>query len=200
MKDRPIIFSGPMVRPLLDGCKTQTRRAMKNPAAVMGFRHWLGRQWERLSSTGQRLDLINCPYGEPGDRLWVKETYTDLGTKHRRRLVYRADVADSERVRVDAPWRSSLFMPRRASRILLEIGAVRVERLQDISNSDAVSEGITGQFGNYKDYSGQVNGFALAADSYRTLWESLNGAGSWDANPWVWVIEFKRITVHECAA
>lgn len=189
MKERPILFSAPMVNALLDGSKTQTRRAMKNPPSVLGFRPWLGRQWERLDGKGHMLDIINCPYGQPGDRLYVKETFAHhvqaIGAKRDEDgpFVYAADGEFSKQYRLGDKWKPSIFMPRCASRILLEIADIRVERLQDISEEDAKAEGC----------------FALgdcectAVRQYRELWESINGAGSWDANPYVWVIEFTRI-------
>ncbi|PTR17462.1 hypothetical protein C8R31_101626 [Nitrosospira sp. Nsp2] len=196
MKERGIIFSGPMVRALLDGSKTQTWRAMKNPASVLGFRLWLGRQWERVDRKGHVLDMINCPYGQPGDRLWVKETWAarpdqdylppsqcdDTG------LWWKASLNGTETgyATCHGKWRPSIFMPRWASRILLEITAVRVERLHEISEEDAWAEGCLGSDG---DVTGGESGYT----EYAGLWETINGAGSWDKNPWVWVLEFKRI-------
>jgi hypothetical protein len=178
MKERPILFSAPMVRALLDGSKTQTRR-------VIADRHLLGGP-----PTDALLEM--CPYGQPGDRLWVREAWTthacfddipprDLTT---RSLHYQADGLIKT-----GKNRPSMFMPRWASRITLEITDMRVERLQDISEADAKAEGLTCQNGLYAT-PGQVWQID-PRKAYRDLWESINGPV---ANPWVWVIEFKRVT------
>lgn len=184
-KERPILFSGPMVRALLDGRKTQTRRVVKTDLS--------------------RLPL-KCPYGWPGDRLWVRERwginhYRYCGTIPKVRPVDLADsllayyaTEDDPEILHEMPWRPSIHMPRWASRILLEVTNVRVERLNAISEADAIAEGIT------RD--GEDQGWDSEAEwvcstpygAYRELWESINGPGSWDANPWVWVVEFKRVT------
>ena len=181
MTERGILFNGTMVRALLDGSKTQTRRVVK-PQPYEGGRpeHW------SISELSQF-----CPYGQPGDRLWVRETFAYLGTNKRGPHAYCADTDDGERIRVDAPWKPSIHMPRAASRILLEIVSVRVERLNEISEGDAQAEGW-----QYRpDVSDDPDVHTDAArDWYSDLWEQINGAGSWDTNPWVWVIEFKRVT------
>lgn len=232
-KERPILFSGPMVRALLDGSKTQTRRVMKRqPPAVIqdGYLpkvYWPARD-KHMSSRGDRAYLqfeqpgeydgrhimkdgygFECPHGQPGDRLWVRETWaieclgrvgTPEGYDCSYELEYRADGATREfdcppgtddsaylraydRMRGD--WWPSIHMPRWASRITLEVTGVRVERLQDISRGDAMDEGCP--FPNM-----------AAGDDPRQwfsgLWSQINGAESWDANPWVWVVEFKRVT------
>jgi hypothetical protein len=131
-----------------------------------------------------------CPYGSPGDRLWVREAFRDARSHAAGRVLYRAD-GD-----VACGWKPSIHMPRSASRITLEVTGVRVERLQAISEADALAEGVSfvadgcARFG--------VDGLPgswcdCAVTAYAALWESINGAGSWDANPWVWVIEFKRL-------
>jgi hypothetical protein len=207
MTERPILFSGAMVRALLDGTKTQTRRVCK-PANQHALSYVVGPCEERVDLAAgwfgdEEGDLkFACPYGQTGDKLWVRETWAphldfpDMAN----RSVYRAD--PECKYDVDR-WRPSIHMPRRASRILLEITGVRVERLQAISEQDAIAEGIErveNNFGNgpaYCDY-GLANTddtaewFRSPIRSYETLWESINGAGSWDANPWVWVVEFKR--------
>lgn len=178
MKERPILFSGPMVRAILNGTKTQTRRIVKpQPVHIDG----LGTVMNPSVITGN-----SCKHGKPGDTLWVRETWAHRalrvsGPEGYGCPVFRADDVDRRLPsgpynRVDR-WRPSIHMPRWASRITLQITAVRVERLQDISEEDAIAEGV--EFG--------------AKESYRTLWDSINGAGAWDANPWVWVIEFKRV-------
>lgn len=186
MSERGILFSAPMVRALLAGTKTQTRRAVK---AAEGIVHANSRS----------------PYGRPGDRLWVRESFCAYGRWEKRYnekkqrdewrfidmtresgyfYLYAADNPDVqvEKGRSLTPgWhtRPALFMPRAASRILLEVVSVRVERLQAISEQDAIAEGIERVAGS-------------PVDSYRSLWERINGTGGWDANPWIWVVEFRR--------
>lgn len=153
-------------------------------------------------------DVAVCPYGKVGDQLWVRETFgmkvrTVVGTPHES-LCYRAD-KDNEICAYSASgneipvkWKPSIHMPRWASRINLEITDIRVERLNDISEQDAIAEGIQKYKGplrwvRYLDaVTGEAN-FNCARDAFVSLWESINGAGSWSANPWVWVIEFKRV-------
>ena len=198
MKERPILFSAPMVRAILSGQKTQTRRAAKP------VRHPdLGNTYDPgalvLEHEPQHVIDRACPYGQPGDRLWVRETWMDLSgtgvepiTGSRSRYAYRADTpagsyGDETRKEYGLKWRPSIFMPRGASRILLEIVSVRVERLNDISEADLEAEGIQELIDAGVDHDG------TPLDTYRVLWESINGANSWDKNPWVWVVEFKRI-------
>lgn len=170
-KERPIIFSGPMVRAILDGRKTQTRRIV-NPQPCEG---WMPHSycelhlmnggefvlsggapivvgWGVANETGE--DGRVCPYGGPGDRLWVR--------------------------------RPKDFMPRWASRLTLEITDVRVERLQDITEEDAKSEGATRK--DCGDF-----GMETWTSAFRNLWIDINGRDSWNANPWVWVIDFKTV-------
>lgn len=191
-----------MVRALLDGSKTQTRRALNarslallEAAAKVGECYALG-SMETIHENDMACYVQFCPYGEVGDRLWVRETHN----RHGGMLTYRADgdwIADYHRDHPDQPriqWKPSLFMRREASRILLEITEVRVERLQDISEADALAEGIVPQ---------RDGGFGLAgtthyhsADprmSYWALWEAINGSGSVEANPWVWAVSFRRL-------
>lgn len=183
MKERPILFSGPMVRAILSGVKTQTRRVAK----VIP------------------LDGA-CPYGEPGDRLWVKETHFESRKWRHAPLfaaapdfIYRADYDREELSSVIGchHWRPSIFMKREASRISLEIVRVRAERLQDISEADAMAEGIEPvQMPSevmYDDHLKRGAMVARAVSSYASLWESINGRGSWSLNPFVWVVEFRRV-------
>lgn len=219
IKERPMLFAGPMVRALLGGSKTQTRRIVKLP-----HQNPLG-QWEPTTFGGEyggrtaagatvpeqaaiwhtrTGDCLTSPHGQPGDRLWVRESY-----RLRRESLNGApmdDVApsmfcDSTRhfeADGNAPgWagklRPSIHMPRWASRILLEITGVRVERLQDISEEDAIAEGLPWrQCTDWMGPGSTQRNFG-PKDAYRGLWERINGAGSWDANPWVWVVEFKRV-------
>ncbi len=203
MADRPIIFSAPMVRAILAGTKTQTRRAIKaQPNAVHdGEPYWfIGgyRVWGYRPATAVPLraggNPMPCPYGQRGDRLWVRETHMDLGACY----IYRAE-ADAERERaLVAPgqrWRPAIHMPRSASRITLELTAVRVERLQDISAADAVAEWVHLQ-PRLVGYSKEAGCRWAPEDpcyAYCNLWEQINGPGSWGANPWVWVLAFGRL-------
>jgi hypothetical protein len=188
MKECPIIFSGPMVRAILAGQKTQTRRVVKvrggsDPVVVDG------KVWKpaRVDYSG----YIQCPYGFPGDRLWVREAWCepfylthDIDCEQ---VGYRADNPESINGQV-IKWKPSIFMPRWASRITLSVVSVRVERLQDITIDDVIAEGV---FADFDPPDG--HGFrSEARNLYEKLWESINGPGSWDANPWVWVIEFER--------
>lgn len=215
VKERGILFSAPMVHVILEGRKTQTRRAYKNrkhPDFGCGIAaSELAREQQHV------IDRI-CPFGQPGDRLWVRETWQGPlidnldeyradpdGYKKPEHCVYAADGgAPPEFITLDDElvqrWRPSIHMPRWASRILLEITAVRVERLNDISEADAMAEGADClrtenctekerrllDLPLMDDHTPYRNGFAL-------LWESLSGSGSWASNPWVWAIDFKRV-------
>jgi len=177
VRERPILFSGPMVRAILEGRKTQTRRLFNGRA-----------KWHFIESHG---DLSICPYGHPGDRLWVREAHHVLRAGNvdgsGREIVYRADDPD-----FPYGWTPSIHMPRWASRIDLEVTGVRAERLQEISDEDARAEGIVNKHGGW-NASETVYGVNYTGP-FSHLWESINGPGSWDANPWVWVIEFQPIT------
>lgn len=223
MRERPIIFNADMVRAVLDGRKTQTRRIIQSPAKnmqatgqkVIDYREpgnkWYGEHvFSMRNQSGTWCDytkeqfLAKCPFGAVGDRLWVRETFrvhsraTDVAT-----LVYKASEQQSwtqqtHRVPIEHchkpavvdKWTLSIHMPRWGSRIALVITGVRVERLQDISHSDAKSEGCWyGRGGGEPDFA--VN----PSDHFPTLWASIYGEENWQANPWVWVIEFKRVEV-----
>lgn len=193
MKERPILFSGPMVRALLDSSKTQTRRVVK-PQPVYDGRFAGG--WKLKGKKGHEAATCSpliaevCPYGQPGDRLWVRESfahiYRDNSSPERRSFEDVAYMADGRGIDIGAygSWKPSIHMPRWASRITLEITSVRVERLQDITQGDAMAEGCP------------FPSMAQGDDPrqwYEQLWGEINGPGSWAANPWVWRIEFKRI-------
>lgn len=208
-KERPILFSAPMVRAILDGSKTQTRRVVKLPVEqdsdftggwkIVHKAVTLAVGWyERTLGRADPRDPVVCPYGQPGDRLWVREAYADIGP----RLTYRADTADGAHCMVRR-WTPSIHMPRADSRILLEIVSVRVERLNDISEVDASAEGIKGRPVRSGVAMAPVTVYGLGTDddwchsathAFQELWGAINGAGSWEANPWVWVVEFKRVT------
>jgi hypothetical protein len=166
-KERPILFSAPMVRAILEGRKTQTRRIVK-PEHVAAYHDDVPILFKRF------------PYGKPGDRLWVRETWGMFEETHKCIPHYRATHATD----VVPRWRPSIHMPRWASRITLEVESVRVERLKECSDADALAEGCS---------SADMQSGDRLQDVYRRLWESINGPGSWEANPWVWVVEFKRI-------
>jgi len=220
MKERPILFFPSMVRAILAGTKTQTRRAIKPVGNDEGFvlQDYGDGPWPYRSEDGESgfyrdshgydvEERIKCPYGRPGDRLWVRESFSGpycmeaqdgmaaaapSKWAHKSRIWYWADGQPTH-----GDWtrpRPSIHMPRWASRITLEVTDVKVERLQDISEADAMAEGIVN--------AGDDNGYQLAdtshyagtaSESYASLWESINGPGSWGANPWVWCVSFKRL-------
>jgi hypothetical protein len=222
MKERQILFSAPMVRAILEGSKTQTRRVIKWPIIDRSMCVELDESYgPDLASPRDSIDYLS-PYGKVGDQLWVRESFWAYGkweqrysekkqwmewcfvdmTVERDRLYQYADPTPEKfrhRRDIDPAWwpRNSIHMPRKASRIQLEITGIRVERLQDISEDDAVAEGIQlfsdGTFKNYllEDHFDQPG--LLPIESYKSLWETINGPSSWDANPWVWVVEFKVI-------
>lgn len=203
MTDRPIIFSAPMVRALLDGRKTQTRRLLK-PRKGLRLDEVISkgiREGNQITCT--REMLAPEPYA-PGDRLYVREAHALVGTVDPGWLLYRADGYESECIRhgfsrpfppeSDVRWRPSIHMPRWASRLTLTVTDVRVHRLQDISEADAVAEGIEAdEFGAWHCYQSEPKGqtfWACPRESFRTLWNSLHGPDAWNANPWVVAISF----------
>ncbi len=199
MKERPILFSGPMVRALLDGTKTQTRRILKLKPGFDVEERDDGTLWPWAEHPDCDDDVwMPCPQGEIGDQLWVRETWAyGIHAMAAERdedgpFVYAAD--GTTQGRLCDRWTPSIHMPRWASRILLDIKAVRVERLQDISEADAIAEGIEKTANGFWSLYGtaDVDGTYSPRSSYRALWESISGPGSWDANPWVWVVEFQR--------
>ncbi len=144
-----------------------------------------------------RHGICECPYGIPGDRLWVRETFARIDGQTRPWIEtdYKATYTHGDRLGdtlgIKKRWTPSIHMPRAASRITLEITSVRVERLQDISEADAQAEGVTDDGSLVTDLDGKDRGGTIAA--YATLWEVINGVGSWDDNPWVWVLQFKHL-------
>lgn len=199
MKERPIIFSAQMVRAILSGAKTQTRRVMKVRC------HSIcegddGKLWPWSEDAELAEDFWHpCPFGKPGDRLWVRETFAAAIYSDGMRLVeYKADRSLSDFDGYDDPaggrWRPSIHMPRWASRITLEITDVRVERLQDISEADAVAEGCKPIRPELVQDGLIVRPGRSAVEEFRLVWESINGPESWAANPWVWCITFRRVS------
>ena len=206
MKERPILFSATMVRALLAGTKTQTRRVVKMKTHHQIEERDNGTPWPWMYDGERDADSwMACPYGQPGDRLWVRETWrTDARLDDKAPnafsgwpVKYEADSTALNHGaffgQTDGKTRVSIHMPRWASRITLEITGVRVERLQDISEADALAEGIEDRGKGFAVY-GTDDGITFdPIRSYRSLWEQINGPGSWDANPWVWVVEFRSV-------
>ncbi|QPJ91269.1 hypothetical protein HS042_24470 [Serratia marcescens] len=235
MKERPVIFNSEMVRAILSGRKTQTRRVIANVSPD----NCIPLQKPTKTKDGIYTHVMDapghglCPFGQVGDRLWVRETWADVNHDGHPAIAYRADgglrvIGEDDGEEEDpnlekywfaqwyadlisgaeGNWRPSIHMPRWASRITLEITAVRVERLNDISEEDAKAEGvraIENNFGNgpsYCDYllpnlDDTAEWYNRASDSFKSLWKSIYGAESWRANPWVWVIEFRRVEVEK---
>ena len=208
MKERPILFSAPMVRAILDGRKTVTRRVVKpQPAGEIrrgepDFNHWIDtKYWERQNQKENRgigTRGFACPYGQPGgDRLYVRETWA---APHAYDHLPPRLIPQDARIHYAATedrggllWRPSIHMPRWASCITLEVTGVRVETLQDIDLADALAEGISDTGALILDSAGNEQGGPIA--EYAVLWEQINGPGSWGANPWVWVVEFRSVEV-----
>lgn len=200
MKERPILFSGPMIRAILTGQKTVTRREIKKRAALDCLAAGFEPAFLTLSGNA---DL--CPYGQPGDLLWVRESlgydceyghYFAVGGVHGE-TIYLCSLFDDEDAQTGPsydgllPERSvpSIHLHRRYSRILLEITGVRVERLHDISEEQAEAESV-GFLRAAPDFDETLT----AKQLFEILWDHINGEGAWAANPWVWVVEFKRVT------
>jgi hypothetical protein len=200
IKERPILFSAPMVRAILEGRKTVTRRAIKvQPHIDASGNFCVGRSNYGQDGYGRPVTkhFVNgcCPYGKPGDRLWVRETFA-CGLCTDQPYAYRATHAPEDlEVGWHDPikWKPSIHMPRAACRILLEITDVRIERLQDITYEQAAAEGVhRGPLREWcaSDEGGTCHKYPVPA--FRDLWQSVGG--NWDANPWVWVVRFKRAT------
>jgi hypothetical protein len=193
MKERPILFSTPMVQAILEGRKTMTRRVVKGLPKGTHEVWFDGGEWIVENELGQCWvnGKLKCPYGQRGDRLWVRETYLANTENDSRPYTYKADWHDSilNHPKNKGIWLSPLFMPKAAARLWLEITNIRVERLRDISEEDAQKEGVT--------MSGcQINsadGSYLFSYLFFALWSKINGEESLKQNPWVWVIEFRRI-------
>lgn len=233
MKQRPILFSTPMVQAIPPGRKTQTRRTKGldyinslgssitwgkcfmgeemtyTPPCPPGLHAFFGNP-----DTDEWYAPIKCPYGQPGDILWVRETWKPKYVKgglYGFRLQY-PDVhpwfyaAEGESEKGYGRWKPSIHMPREAARIFLRITDIRVERLQDITEEDAMAEGAEpmnhrcGGFGYY-EAGGEIMDCACQSwdqgeygMGFKWLWQSINGPESWTANPWVWVVSFEKVT------
>lgn len=194
MKERPILFNTAMLQAILAGRKTQTRRLLK-PCKDANFNCELA--LHEIAGEINAGDFSNSKVGQPGDRLWVRETFGDCGA----RLTYKADADDGAHCMVKR-WIPSIHMPRWACRIILEITGLRVERLQDISESDAADEGldkpvyVQNESGQLTPPPGEtlLSAFPTAKHWFSTVWDGVYG--NWSANPWVWVIEFKVLTTN----
>lgn len=230
MKAHPILFNGDMVRALLAGRKTQTRRVLATQpsdrwhfgtaskrgiilGAITSSHPKKGRfgafiRREIWANAGKfEHDVITCPFGKPGDLLWVREAFgyeiRNVGGTPHEQITFRASNSDAAHcydcngMEQPMKWKPSLHMPRHASRLTLRITDVRVERLQEISEEDAKAEGVScgeslGGCANYW-HSDHGEKFPMAINAFSDLWQSINGPESWSANPWVWVIEFEVI-------
>jgi hypothetical protein len=202
VKERPILFNGAMVRAVMAGVKTQTRRVVKSrhwPEPLTPGYEWFFDQttteqvwevgaWNAGTGEGQLHSYITCPYGKPGDRLWVRETWQRNAdfpdTRSNGLCVYRADRGGDTQLGDGQRWIPSIHMPRWASRLTLDVLSVDVQRLQDISESDALAEGVD-----------TLPDDPCAYSMFAMLWDSINaerGYG-WHVNPWVWVVEFKVV-------
>jgi hypothetical protein len=215
MKERPLLFNGEMVRAILDGRKTQTRRVIKpQPVHAQVHEHngkvlydgehrlwwWKNHSWDRLlDAESERKQLAKfSPYGQPGDRLWVPEgwrttpgydSWKPSELPERVYLQYSDESTNCGEWLDWGKWRPSIYMPRWASRITLEVTDVRVERVQEISPSDAKAEGDKERSG-FPEY--HAHGAKCHVNWFRDLWNSIYGERSWEENDWVWVVEFKK--------
>ena len=212
-RERPILFSGPMVAAILAGEKTQTRRIVatdtrpmpddtfmrgfpENPANVRMCGQYA--KCDAPAGAGHVSYRVRCPYGDHGDRLWVRETFARVPS-----TAYRHDPSTPHRVSPDGHewavyregwdrsrpgrWRPSIHMPRWASRVTLEVASVHVERLHEISLADINAEGTP------YTLDPAVRPYGTRREQWQRLWESIHGPKSWEANPWVWVIAFRRL-------
>ena len=212
MKETGLMFKAPLVRAILSGQKTQTRRICKLETVAddtfMGG-HYLKLKDGMTLAIGSEKVHIACPTGGPGDRIYVRETFVqgykedrdtgmlltcdDEGNEIPKTTWYRATTPDltwsnDGESEVNVPWKPAIHMPRALARIWLEITGVRVERLQVISEADCIAEGARGGHGSIPGYGYN----AMPHEHFRHIWESTGG--DWTASPWVWVIDFKRIT------
>ena len=205
MRERPILMHARSIIGILEGRKTQTRRIIKNPPSALAELKSEHAKNICVVDGGIRCDWyagvfsipLRCPYGQPGDRLWVRETWREPGSCQmpdssipsfmtRSDVIYKADDESC-----DGPWRPSIFMPRRFSRLTLEVTNIRVERVQDISIVDCIAEGIMIPHGEPM-YADEPLERYSEKHAFNKLWDDTNGKGAWDRNDWVWVVEFKK--------
>ncbi len=198
-KERPILFSGSMVRAILDGKKTQTRRVAKTAPAFS-------------DEEGRFVPTGPCPYGREGDLLWVRETWQEIEPQPgwAEGIAYRADYkpryqawerdADDKIYRIETPWRPAIFMPRSRSRLTLRVSGVRLERLQGITDKDARAEGVLSDADTLPPFADggarPLGRLCSARENFAALWNEINGKDEskrWAANPWVWALEFRRL-------
>lgn len=217
MAEKPILFSTPMVRAILDGRKTMTRRICKDANDYCEPLNSFIDNEKRTYAVQNYGDLAHTDYVSQcevrmpicvGDRLWVRETWADLRgmgfgndpyTDNPFNFAYKADIkpgSDSDRARIDygVKWRPSIHMPKAAARIWLEVVSVKVERLQEISDEDRLKEGIRVTAPKAEDLLNDYKTAEMGKHAFIDLWDSINvkSGYDWDANPWVWVIEFDR--------
>jgi len=201
-KEHPILFSGPMVQAIMEERKTQTRRIFKDhPRLASDVNKVDLKQWLK---DYPELILNYCPYGKPGDLLWVREAFNyssknDLSENEIHiealgsHIVFRASSPTEHPDRGKSKWKPSIHMPKAAARIWLEVEETTVERLQEISRDDCLKEGLDIHGAQFKDY---VNNTLTYNEriSFRSLWQSINGKDSWKKNPWIWVVTFKVLS------
>ena len=224
MRERQILFKGEMVRAILDGRKTMTRRVVKENPRWAWKIVWDGYRagwYQKSAGDPPTMIPVRCPYGQPGNHLWVRETW-GVGTRscpqlgwvdgieYRADEEYLTDDRDSLQLHTELEpddvflddykpgWHASIHMPRWASRLTLEVINVRVERLQEITEADAIAEGVRydadrDRYANYPENE-TCPGWDDPRRSFRSLWDEINGKKyPWESNPWVWVVEFRRI-------
>lgn len=212
MKEIPILFSTPMVQAILEGRKTMTRRILKNPLPI-GVRWWQVYAREliyRIIDSKHVSTHCKCKYGQPGDVLWVRETFAvsvgefepydtlsykadsfhrDIkrdGIEYAEGILCEEGWHDETYAKETTKWKSPRFMPKAVARIWLQVEEIRVERLQDITEEDAIAEGVT-------CYEAETD-WLTAKYGFEILWYKINGEESWKANPWVWVVKFKTLS------
>lgn len=205
IKYRPILFSTPMVQAINGGRKNQTRREVKPMSAAFDVamnKDGSGKWPRNLDEDERWISDMKCPYGKVGDVLWVRETWIEAPEQCTwKNYSYKADY--NSHLAELGKWKPSIHMPKSACRIFLQITNIRLERLQDINEDDAIMEGVLKDIELpmpnfkkelfYRDYTKETSGCSDAKSSFMTLWKSINGKESWDSNPWVWVIEFEKI-------
>jgi hypothetical protein len=206
--EKPILFSTPMVQAIIKGTKTQTRRIIKMPSWGVGWEYFeTDSKKAQVSSRNGCVAEILCPYGSPASFLWIRETWRPALSETHECFAYKAD--GKYKCGKSAPldnyykptWKPSIHMPRKACRLLLEVSEINVERLQDISEEDAIAEGVEQTHlyqGHpyYRDYL-RGGGDLKPIESFASFWQSINGADFWNLNPWVWVVKFEKLLLKD---